>query len=145
MERTLHIMLYRTFHISANGSGPECRSWGSERDSPSCWSICPATAPCHQKQLADYFDVDPANVSRMIDSLEKGGFVLRRPDEHNRRRDLVEVTEKGRQAGALWQERCGQVDEIMLRGFAPEERARFADYLTRAYQNVLEETGRERT
>ena len=145
MERTLHIMLYRTFHIQRKWVQARMQELGVGAGQPKLLVYLSGHGPCHQKQLADYFDVDPANVSRMIDSLEKGGFVLRRPDEHNRRRDLVEVTEKGRQAGALWQERCGQVDEIMLRGFAPEERARFADYLTRAYQNVLEETGRERT
>ena len=54
----------------------------------------------------------------------------------------MEVTEQGRQAGACWLVRCRQVEEIMLRGFSPEEKDRFADYLVRAYQNVQEETGR---
>ena len=136
MERSFHILLYRAFHIQRKWVRASMQLLGVGAGQPKLLVYLSAHGPCHQKELADYFDVDPANVSRMIESLEKGGFVVRKPDGQNRRRDLVEVTETGRHAGACWQERCRQVEEIMLRGFAPEERDRFADYLTRAYQNV---------
>ena len=65
--------------------------------------------------------------------LERGGFVARRTDG---RRDLVEVTARGRDASAVWQARCRQMEAVLLQGFTPEERERFADYLVRAYQNI---------
>ena len=142
MERSFHILLYRAFHIQRKWVRARMQLLGVGAGQPKLLVYLSAHGPCHQRQLADYFDVDPANVSRMIESLEKGGFVIRKPDGQTRRRDLVEVTEQGRQAGACWLERCRQVEEIMLRGFSPEEKDRFADYLVRAYQNVQEETGR---
>ena len=132
MERSFHILLYRAFHIQRKWVRARMQLLGVGAGQPKLLVYLSAHGPCHQRQLADY--LDPANVSRMIESLEKGGFVIRKPDGQNRRRDLVEVTEQGRQAGACWLERCRQVEEIMLRGFSPEEKDRFADY--------QEETGR---
>ena len=129
MEHSLHILLYRAFHAQRNYLRPSLQELGLGSGQPKLLAYLAARGPCHQKQLADYFDVDPANISRMVDSLERGGFVIRRTDG---RRDLVEVTGRGREASGLWQERCRQMEEVLLQGFTPEERDRFADYLFRA-------------
>ena len=66
-------------------------------------------------------------------------------DQQNRRRDLAEITDRGRQAGARWRSRCREVEERMLRDFSPEERERFKAYLVRAYRNAREEMRGEKT
>ncbi len=144
MERSFHILLYRAFHAQRNYLRPSLLKQGLGAGQPKLLAYLVANGPCHQKQLADYFDVDPANISRMIDSLQKGGFVARRADEQNRRCDLVEVTERGRRASDCWRSRCHEVEEVMLRDFTPEERACFADYLARAYQNIQKKMGEEK-
>lgn len=141
MEHSLHILLYRAFHAQRNYLRPSLQELGLGSGQPKLLAYLAARGPCHQKQLADYFDVDPANISRMVDSLERGGFVIRRTDG---RRDLVEVTGRGREASVLWQERCRQMEEVLLQGFTPEERERFADYLFRAYQNIQQRQGEAR-
>ena len=141
MEHSLHILLYRAFHAQRNYLRPSLQELGLGSGQPKLLAYLAARGPCHQKQLADYFDVDPANISRMVDSLERGGFVIRRTDG---RRDLVEVTGRGREASGLWQERCRQMEEVLLQGFTPEERERFADYLFRAYQNIQQRQGEAR-
>ena len=141
MEHSLHILLYRAFHAQRNYLRPSLQELGLGSGQPKLLAYLAARGPCHQRQLADYFDVDPANVSRMVDSLERGGFVIRRTDG---RRDLVEVTGRGREASVLWQERCRQMEEVLLQGFTPEERERFADYLFRAYQNIQQRQGEAR-
>ena len=75
----------------------------------------------------------------LLDSLQKGGFVSRHPDPDDRRRELIELTELGRTAYGQWQQRCQQMEQTMLAGFSPEERANFSDYLARAYQNLKAE------
>lgn len=57
----------------------------------------------------------------------------------SRRRDVVELTEAGRQTILDWQRRCRVMEEAMLSGFNPEERRQFADYLSRAYRNLRAE------
>lgn len=72
---------------------------------------------------------------------KRGGFITRRLSAHSRRSNLVELTEKGRQAYAVWQDCCGELEERMLRGFTQQEREAFAGYLSRAYQNLHAEKG----
>ena len=90
----------------------------------------------HERSLsaaAEALGYTPSGISRLVDSLERGGFVARRTDG---RRDLVEVTDRGREVSGVWQARCRQMEDVLLRDFTPEERERFADYLVRAYQNI---------
>ena len=79
----------------------------------------------------------------MLESLEKGGFVTRRADDQDKRRDLIALTPDGERAYEAWGERCRAMEERMLAGFTPEERVRFADDLGRAYRNLKAERGEE--
>ena len=99
MERTFHMLLYRAFHAQRNYLRPCFGRVGLGAGQPKLLVYLNSHGPCRQKELADYFEIDPAAVSRMIDALERGGFVVRRRDESSRRGDLAELTEKGRQAG----------------------------------------------
>ncbi len=92
--------------------------------------------PCRQRELADYFEIDGAAVSRMIDTLEKGGFVTRTTDAESRRSNLIELTEKGRMAHQQWVAHCASLEQQMLYDFDESEREQFAAYLARAYQNL---------
>lgn len=136
MERTFHMLLYRAFHAQRNYLRPCVGRAGLGAGQPKLLVYLDSHGPCRQKELADYFEIDPAAVSRMIDALERGGFVVRRRDEASRRSDLAELTEKGRQAVQVWTEFCSQEEEQMLQGFTPEERQQFASFLVRAYRNL---------
>ena len=69
MEHSLHILLYRAFHAQRNYLRPSLQELGLGSGQPKLLAYLAARGPCHQRQLADYFDVYPANVSRMVDSL----------------------------------------------------------------------------
>lgn len=75
-----------------------------------------------QKELADYFEVDPAAISRMLAALERGGFITRDAGAPRKRCGLVELTEKGRKAASDWAACCERFDERLLRGFSEAER-----------------------
>ena len=76
MERSFHILLYRAFHAQRNYLRPSMLELGLGAGQPKLLGYLAARGPCYQKQLAGYFDVDPANISRMVRSLEKGGFIF---------------------------------------------------------------------
>lgn len=139
MERTFHMLLYRAFHAQHNALRPYLAKLGLGAGQPKILGYLSRNGASSQRQLADYYDVDPAAVCRMLDSLQKGGFVSRHPDPDDRRRELIELTELGRTAYGQWQQRCQQMEQTMLAGFSPEERANFSDYLARAYQNLKAE------
>lgn len=141
MERTFHMLLYRAFHAQRNYLRPGIGKLGLGAGQPKLLVYMNDHGPCRQKELADYFEVDPAAVSRMMETLERGGFVNRRRDEGSRRRDLAELTEKGKRAVEAWRTFCRQEEEQMLRDFTLEERQQFADFLIRAYRNLRERKG----
>ena len=138
MEKTFHMLVYRAFHAQRNYLRGCLGKVGLGSGQPKLLGYLAQNGPSCQRQIADYFEIDPAAVSRMLDSLCKSGFVSRRVDEKNRRADVLELTEKGRQAHTHWKEQCAQAEQVMLQGFSDAEQEQFADFLTRAYQNFKE-------
>lgn len=141
MERTFHMLLYRAFHAQRNYLRPCLSEIGLEIGQPKMITYLANNGPCRQRELAAYFEIDSAAVSRMLDSLEKGGFVIRKADEESRRSNLIALTDKGRKAQRKWRDYCQEMEKIMLRGFNEEEKTRFAEYLSRAYQNFRDVKG----
>ncbi len=136
MERMFHILLYRAFHAQRNYLRPCFQEIGLGAGQPKLLGYLSVHGPCSQRELANYFEVDPAAVSRMLDTLERNGFLLRSEDQADRRADRIQLTEAGRRASKLWQERCRAMEQAMLRGFTDAERGQFADFLSRAHQNL---------
>ena len=136
MERTLHMQLYRAFHAQRSYLRPHLTELGLGPGQPKFLGYLLRNGPCTQKDLAAYFEVDPAAVSRMLDALERGGFLTRQAREKDRRAGQVQLTAKGEAAYLAWQEGCRQMEQVMLQGFTQQEREQFSDYLARAYQNI---------
>ena len=135
MENGFHMLLYRAFHAQRACLRPWRAALGLGPGQPKLIAYLSQNGPCCQRQLAAYCEIDPAAVSRMLDNMRKAGFVTCRADERNRRSDVVELTEKGRTAYGNWRAHCREMEGIMLQGFSEEERAAFAQYLSRAYNN----------
>lgn len=136
MEENFHLLLYRAFHGKRNYMRPYLAQAGLGPGQPKLLEYAVLHGPCRQRQLAEQFDIDPAAVSRMLDSLEKGGFITRQADENCRRAGLITATDKGRAAAGLWQRHCAEAEELMLAGFSEGERAQFLDFLARAGRNI---------
>ena len=64
-----------------------------------------AFGPCKMTDLADKFEVKPSAITVMVDRLVAGGFVERRPSEHDRRIVNVAITESGKRMIAKAQEK----------------------------------------
>lgn len=135
MEKTFHMLLYRAFHAQRNYLRPYLNEIGLEVGQPKLLGCLYENGPCRQSQLANYFEIDSAAVSRMVDALERGGFVTRQPDAQSRRCNLVGITEKGKETYLLWKAHCKEMEGIMLQGFTEEEKMNFSNYLFRVYQN----------
>lgn len=54
--------------------------------------------PASQQQAAQRLGIDRTTMVAMLDALEDKGLVLRRPHAQDRRRNVVELTEAGREA-----------------------------------------------
>ena len=136
MRYAIHTLLSRTAHAQRNFLRPHLKELGLSPGQPKALRELAALGPLSQRELAECCDVDPSAISRMVDSLERGGFLSRKPAPQDRRSGRVEISGRARHALEDWDARCRVIEEQMLRGFTEEEREQLAGFLERAYRNV---------
>ena len=67
-----------------------------------------------QTELADMLEIDRASAGRMIDRMEKNGWVERRPDREDRRINRLHLTAEARRAHAeMWTIAEATVDDAL--------------------------------
>ena len=74
MERRFHMKIFRLFHAQRAELRPMGAALGLGAGQPKLLNYLSVHGSCMQKELADYFEVDPAAISRMLAALERGGF-----------------------------------------------------------------------
>ena len=136
MEQTLHMLLYRAFHAQRGELRPSLNRLGLGTGQPRILGYLVRNGAASQKELADYSEVDPSAISRMLESMQKGGFITRKSSENDKRSGVVDITELGRKAYAEWRNDCDIVEERMLKGFNDEEKAELMSLLKRVYTNL---------
>lgn len=92
--------------------------------------------PLSQRELARRLRLSPATVAVSLRTMERCGYVARRVDEADQRRNLVSITEEGKRA----MERCGQAflaaDARLLSGFSSEEKDQLTGFFIRMLRNL---------
>ena len=69
-----------------------------------------------QARLAELLEIEPISVSRLLDRMEEGGWIERRPDATDRRVRMIFPTDKSRDAFASIKSVAGEVYEEALAG-----------------------------
>ncbi len=129
-------LLYRAAHAQRQLLHPFMATVGLGTGQPKLLSYLARNGACAPRELAGYYELDPAGVSRMLDALERKGFVHIEQNAGDRRAKVVAVTPEGARVSRAWDAACIEEADAMLSGFTDEERAAFADYLTRAHANL---------
>ncbi len=89
-----------------------------------------------QRELAGAMRRSPATVAVALKPLERNGYICRKSDERDSRRNLVELTDKGREAVEVCGRAFRSVDETMLEGFSPAEREQLSGFFLRMLENL---------
>ena len=97
----------------------------------------PARSPT-QKELADQLHIAPPTIAASLKCLERQGYVARRTDEKDSRRNRISITQKGRDALASGMQAFQLVDDAMFRGFTPEEREQVQAFHQRMLDNLYQ-------
>lgn len=92
-----------------------------------------------QVELAKAAQLSSPSVSTALNKMEIDGLVTRVPDERDRRKVYVYITEKGREQDRYIREQCHNAEMVMMKGFSPEEREQLMGMLRRMLINLLEE------
>ena len=130
------MLLFRASHAQRQLMHPFMASVGLGTGQPKLLSYLAEYGSSSPRDMADFYELDPAGVSRMLDALAGKGFVKIEPHAADRRSKVVSLTPEGARVACAWNAACAEEAEAMLAGFAPEEREAFADYLRRAHTNL---------
>ena len=133
----IHMSVSRAFHSMNNLTRPCARSLGLGQGQPRILSYIAVHGVSTQREIATFYSIDPSAVSRLLDPLERNGFLVSVPGRDRRTRAL-DITDKGTQALRAWEHECREVDKIMLKGFTDAESAQLMDLLERLRGNLAE-------
>lgn len=89
-----------------------------------------------QKEIAEKFGISAAAVANTLKSLEQGGYIVRRCDHADTRRNTVEVTEKGLDVIERSRSEFQTVDAAMLANLSEAEIAAFSATLDKMIENL---------
>lgn len=89
-----------------------------------------------QARLAEILDIEPISVSRLLDRMEKGGWIERRPHPQDRRMRLIHTTEQGRVAYEEIKSVAVSVYEEALDGLSQHQRETMFAALATVNENL---------
>ncbi len=130
-----HMLIYRLFHAQRAYLRPRIAELGMGPGQPKVCVFIALNGPVTQRQVASFFEMDPATACRMLESLERAGFVRSVPGTDRRKREYT-ATERGIAAAAGWDRACDAQQETLLEGFSAAEREQFRGFLARGYANL---------
>ena len=87
--------------------------------------------PESQQQAAERLGVDRTTMVGLLDGLESKGLVVREPDQADRRRNVVVLTDAGRSALTDGTAASDEAERQLLAGLSPMEAQRLRDLLAR--------------
>lgn len=103
-------------------------------------SIMGYLAHCSQmptpKEVEKVLGLSHATVAGLLARMEKKGFIRLETDPNDRRCRRIRTLPKGFDCHEAMRCTVASVEEQVVKGFTPEEREQFADYLLRAVLNM---------
>lgn len=92
---------------------------------------------CTQKGLCSALRLSAPTVTASVKSLERHGYVRRRTDERDMRRNIVEITDSGSRIAQLCRCAFSDIEEAMYRGFSVQERQQISELFARMADNLF--------
>jgi DNA-binding MarR family transcriptional regulator len=139
--RELDLMVAQISHLHHFRAHQLLEGLGLYRGQPAVLRILWEKEGQTQTELGDHLKVKPATITKMLQRMEKTGFIIRRPDPEDQRVSRVYLTESGRAV----QERMEAIWEIMagetFHGFTVEEAALLHRFLLQIRDNLVNATG----
>lgn len=88
------------------------------------------------KDLAQRTDKDPANITRLVDQLERKALVKRIANPNDRRSQLISITEDGTSCAIALAPIEREYVQQMLTGITPDEIKAFMRFMDKINQNA---------
>ena len=94
----------------------------------------------HQTNIADRMEIKPITLVRLLDRMEKAGWIERRPDPADRRANQLHLTEKVKTIVGEMRTIVTDIRQGALAGFNDQEHKALVSYLHRIKSNLGADT-----
>lgn len=94
-----------------------------------------------QSELADRLQVSPPTITKMLQRMEKSGFIYRKMDPKDQRVSRVYLTEPGRAVQSKVEETWQTMEAETFADFTMEERVLLRRFLLQMRENLARTTG----
>jgi DNA-binding MarR family transcriptional regulator len=99
--------------------------------------VADAESPLPPHQIAERLIISRATVTGLVDSLERQGYVRRRPHQSDRRMLLIEATDSGRQVADAFRPLVHQHEKLWLETLSDEDQQQLIDSLQRLQTSLV--------
>jgi|SRR5215469_1836071 len=138
LNRSFGFVLFETARLLAKRFDQRAKSLGLTRAQTQLLAYLVSHEGINQAGLAELLEIEPISLARLIDRMEQAGWVMRRPDPHDRRAWLLFVTEKVKPVFAQMMEVGQEVRAEALAGLRADERDKILELLLRVRRNLSE-------
>ena len=87
-------------------------------------------------ELAKQTSLGKSTLTSMLDRLEKSGYIKRVPSRQDRRKIMIERTEKDKSFQDLYVQISKDMSNLYFKGLSKEEMSQFEEYLKRIFDNL---------
>ena len=91
-----------------------------------------------QKDIAKNCNIEPATATSILATMERAGFIERKPNPNDKRIMNVYLTEKGKKIQVNSQEAICKIERQCFKGFSEEEKEKAKEIFERMYNNLME-------
>ena len=135
-EPSVGFLLYDAARLMRRDFDRRARSIGLTRAQFSVLAHLARNEGSNQAAIADFLEVEPITLVRLLDRLEESGWIERRLDPKDRRAKLIHLTDKAWPVLDRMHDLAAETREVMLAGIDPAERAQFLNFITRIRANL---------
>lgn len=136
-SREINILVIQFHHQHLTRLSTQLNQIGLSRGQPPVLSYLKDHQGCTQVDIAASMYMAPATVTKILQRMERDGWVTRQLDPEDQRILRVYLTEAGEKIqDTMWQIE-GQVGDEFLEGFSVEEKRQLSIYLVRMRKNLI--------
>lgn len=139
-EKSLAFWVFTTAHAMESALNEELAPLGITIRQVQILGVLAIHGQAAQNELAEALRIESSSVVRMLDRMERDGWIARAEDPADRRRKIVTPTEK---ADPVWEQikvHGGRVKETALQGIPAADVEIVRNTLLRIQQNLLGES-----
>ncbi|MBO0124750.1 MarR family winged helix-turn-helix transcriptional regulator [Agrobacterium sp. OT33] len=89
-----------------------------------------------QRQLLDRIDVEQATLANTLSRMERDGLIIRKSHPSDRRAQIIELTQRGRDLEANAIAATEATEDLLLKDFRRFERQLLLEYMRRAIESA---------